>query len=106
MSKLSHIDKSISPIRITNSVVSMLSGLLKKGWNVLMDIQMPVMDGFETTRVLLDSGFKIHIVALTARAMAEEIAHTGAVGCNAHLTKPLNQEVLVRTIKEHIARRE
>ena len=66
---------------------------------VLMDIQMPEMDGYEATRALREAGFKKPIVALTAHAMAEERARTLAAGCDGHLTKPLNQTELIETIE-------
>ncbi len=66
---------------------------------LLMDIQMPEMDGYEATRALRDAGFKKPIVALTAHAMAEERARTLAAGCDGHLTKPLNQTELIETIE-------
>ncbi len=72
---------------------------IKGGFDlVLMDIQMPVMDGYESTRNLREAGFKKPIVALTAHAMAEERARTKAAGCSGHLTKPLDQVELVNTI--------
>ncbi len=77
---------------------------LKMGMNgnydiVLMDIQMPEMDGYEATRALREAGFKKPIVALTAHAMPEERARTLAAGCDGHMTKPLNQTELIEIIK-------
>jgi signal transduction histidine kinase len=69
---------------------------------ILMDIQMPVMDGYEATRALRSVGYRKPILALTAHAMAEEVARTEAAGCDAHLTKPLDQVELVRTIEKHL----
>ncbi len=66
---------------------------------ILMDIQMPEMDGYEATRALREAGFKKPIVALTAHAMAEERARTLAAGCDGHLTKPLNQTELIETVE-------
>lgn len=65
---------------------------------VLMDIQMPIMDGLEATRSLRNAGFRKPIIALTAHAMVEERARTRAAGCDGHLTKPLNVKELLKTV--------
>ena len=69
---------------------------------VLMDIQMPLMDGYEATRALRAGGFTKPIVALTAHAMREEALRTRAAGCDAHLSKPIDRAELVRTIVQLI----
>ncbi|UAL11154.1 PAS domain S-box protein [Caulobacter segnis] len=64
---------------------------------VLMDCQMPVMDGFAATQTIRASGeafADIPIVALTASAQPEHLARCQAAGMNAHLTKPLNPGAL------------
>lgn len=66
---------------------------------VLMDIQMPEMDGHQATRALRDAGFNRPIIALTAHAMAEERALTLASGCDGHVTKPINPLELVSEIE-------
>lgn len=65
---------------------------------VLMDIQMPEMDGYQATKTLLTGGYSRPIVALTAHAMVEERAKTKAAGFSGHLTKPLNNEELIETV--------
>ncbi len=65
---------------------------------ILMDIQMPGMDGNEATRILRKSGYRKSIVALTAHAMAEEKDKSLTAGCDRHLTKPLNVNDLLETI--------
>jgi len=68
---------------------------------VLMDCQMPVMDGFVATETIRSSGARyadIPIVALTASAQPEHLARCEAVGMNDHLTKPLNAGALERVL--------
>jgi len=71
---------------------------------VLMDIQMPEMDGLEVTRrIRQDSRFKdLPIIAMTAHAMAGDREKSLAAGMNDHITKPIDQAVLYQTLKEWI----
>lgn len=69
---------------------------------VLMDIQMPVLDGYGATAALLEKSYKAPIIALTAHAMAEDRIRTNLAGFSAHLTKPLDPKELVDTIKNLI----
>ena len=69
---------------------------------ILMDMMMPVMDGLEATRCIRQSahpdGARIPIVAMTANAFAEDIRKTKEAGMTAHLSKPINPVVLVKTL--------
>lgn len=71
---------------------------------VLMDVQMPIMDGHEATRKLRAKGFKKPIIALTAHAMKEERERANASGFTDFLSKPINRgqltEVLLRYRRE------
>ena len=67
---------------------------------VLMDIQMPEMDGFEATRALREEGYATPIVALTANAMDKDRAQCLEAGCNAFAAKPIDRGLLTRTIAE------
>ena len=70
---------------------------------ILMDIQMPVMDGYTATREIRAwekvRGIRpVPIVALSAHAMSEAFAESKAAGCNAHLTKPLERIDLIGAV--------
>lgn len=69
---------------------------------IIMDLQMPVMDGYEATRLIRNIDRDIPIIALTANTMKEEIQKTKAVGINEHLVKPLNMEKLFTTLSKYI----
>jgi PAS domain S-box-containing protein len=69
---------------------------------VLMDVQMPGMDGLEATRRLRARGYKTPIIALTAHVLREEIDRSIAAGCNAHLTKPISRKDLVERIRHQL----
>lgn len=69
---------------------------------ILMDIEMPEMDGYEATRRLRQLNSKVPILALTAHAMAEERNKTRDAGCNGHITKPIDSRLLLSTIESYL----
>jgi signal transduction histidine kinase/PleD family two-component response regulator/HPt (histidine-containing phosphotransfer) domain-containing protein len=77
---------------------------------ILMDIQMPEMDGYEATRYIR-ANFppplcNIPIIAMTAHAFHAEIEKSAAVGMNDHISKPFKQEVLFATISKYLRKKE
>ncbi len=71
---------------------------------VLMDVQMPVMNGYEATRRIRGMrhpmAVKIPIIAMTANAFAEDIRDALEAGMNGHVAKPIDMEVLEQTVKK------
>lgn len=72
---------------------------------ILMDLQMPIMDGFEATKIIraIKEYEEIPIIALSAAVMQKDKELTSAVGMNAHLSKPIHKEDLVHTLVEWIS---
>ncbi len=71
---------------------------------ILMDVQMPVMNGYEASRAIRQSSHplakQIPIIAMTANAFSEDIQTSLAAGMNAHASKPVDMKALKRTIRE------
>ena len=75
---------------------------------VLMDVQMPVMDGHKATRAIRawenEQGREpTTIIALTAHALKEEVDKSLAAGCTAHLTKPIKKQTLMASLAEYLS---
>jgi PAS domain S-box-containing protein len=71
---------------------------------ILMDLSLPRLDGWEATRRLkAGPESAIPVVALTAHASREDQARARAAGCDGYLTKPVDRDVLINTIKKHLA---
>ena len=73
---------------------------------ILMDVQMPVMNGYEATRAIRalerEDAKTIPIIAMTANAFAEDVKDALAAGMNAHIAKPIDMESLKKTLGKYL----
>ena len=71
---------------------------------ILMDIQMPKMDGYKTTKAIRETNRddnNVPVVAMTANALKEDIEHTYECGMNDHLAKPIDFDLCIKTVKKY-----
>jgi CheY-like chemotaxis protein len=69
---------------------------------ILMDIQMPVMDGHEATRRLRQAGYTNPLIALTANTTPQNRQKCMDAGCDDYMTKPFNISTLISAIAKHL----
>lgn len=76
-------------VSTANNGLEAINQIQKKRFDaILMDIQMPIMDGIEATKTIRDAGFSMPVIGLSANAVSEEVTLSLAAGMNDYLTKP------------------
>ena len=70
---------------------------------IIMDIQMPIMDGYTAVEILRQKGFTKPIIALTANAMKEDIEKCIQAGCDIYLQKPITRQVLFDVLNLYLS---
>lgn len=86
------------------SLVKNLSTTDSRFCAILMDIQMPVLDGYSATKLLRESGETLPIVAMTANVLSGERQKCVDAGMTSYLSKPLSQELMGTVLKEVISK--
>lgn len=71
---------------------------------VLMDISLPIMDGYEATRTIRKTFPSLPIIGLSAHAMQGDAEKAKAAGCNDYLTKPVDEDLLLQKLQEYLGR--
>jgi two-component system, cell cycle response regulator DivK len=69
---------------------------------ILMDVSLPIMDGYEATRRIRATMPSTPIIGLSAHAMSGDEEKAKEAGCNDYLTKPVNADLLIKKIKEYL----
>jgi two-component system cell cycle response regulator DivK len=70
---------------------------------VLMDISLPIMDGYEATRNIRKTYPSLPIIGLSAHAMQGDTDKAKAAGCSDYLTKPVNEDLLDQKLKQFLS---
>ncbi len=90
--------KNVNTFVAANGSEALKMYLSNKPDFILMDMQMPILDGYSATEELRKLGCKIPIIAITGYAMKEDSERCLLSGCDAYLSKPVNSEILLGTV--------
>lgn len=69
---------------------------------IVMDLEMPIMNGYEAFKIIRTENSNIPIIALTSRNSPYDILKTKTIGMNEHLSKPIEAKILYQTFKKYI----
>ncbi len=98
-----YLKKSNIDVTIANNGLEAVELVKNNTYDViLMDIQMPMMDGYQATQTIRETNLDVPIIALTAHALAEHRAEALKSGFTDFLTKPIKRELLIQTVEKYI----
>ena len=87
-------------VTANNGEEAIQQALAEKPDLVLMDISLPVMDGYEATRIIRKTFPNLPVIGLSAHAMQGDVEKAIAAGCTDYLTKPVDEVLLLNKLKE------
>lgn len=87
---------------VDNGQKAVEQAFLNKFDLILMDMEMPIMDGREATSILRSKGYQGAIIAISANAMKHQIDQCLKAGCNNHINKPFRRMEFIRTLGNYI----
>lgn len=97
------LEKTGAKVQIASNGKEAVDAAMAKPFDLIfMDMQMPIMDGVEATRVLRQKGYDGTIVSLTANAMKQDREACFEAGCNDYITKPVSEKTLYKTVCEYL----
>ena len=98
-----YLNKEGSRLSFAHNGLEAIDAVKKQEFDlILMDIQMPLLDGLEATRQIRQMGFKRPILALTGEAMRDDAEKSLKAGCDTHISKPVRKEILIEEIHKRV----
>ncbi len=98
-----YLNKEGSRLSFAHNGLEAIDAVKKQEFDlILMDIQMPLLDGLEATRQIRQMGFKRPILALTGEAMRDDAEKSLKAGCDTHISKPVRKEILIEEIQKRV----
>lgn len=98
------LKKSGLELTFVENGIQALAATQKESFDlIILDMQMPEMDGYDTATQLRSEGYTVPIVALTANAMREDIDKCIKSGCNIHLGKPFEKDKIFKTLEFYLS---